>query len=171
MLSFTMPLKRKKRTFQVILLMILVFIPLSMKSNVVNAYEDHNDQIPNELTELLSENFKQEVKEDNSLIANNSFDIESLFHYIDKLYDDENNIFLESIDGYPTSVATYEAISILRYLGLDYYFFGENWQENENDITTKLLVEFKDADESGGYSLTPDLDYSSLDGTLGVVAS
>ncbi|MHA2307371.1 MAG: prenyltransferase/squalene oxidase repeat-containing protein, partial [Candidatus Hodarchaeales archaeon] len=171
MLSFAKPLKRKKRTFQVILLMILVFIPLSMKSNVVNAYEDHNDQIPNELTEQLSENLKQEIKEDNSLIASNSFDIESLFNFINELYDDENNIFLESIGGYPTSVATYEAISILRYLGLDYYFFGENWQENENDITTKLLVDFKDASESGGYSLTPDLDYPSLDGTFGVVAS
>ncbi len=151
--------------------MILVFIPLSLKTNAINAFEDHNDQTIFDVKEPISENLKQEVKEDNGINVNNSFDIESLFHYLEELFDVDDNIFLESIDGYPTSIATYEALSTLRFLGLDYYLFGDDWQKNEDDIATKLLVDFQDEAETGGYVLTPDLDYPSLDGTFGVVTS
>jgi len=110
-----------------------------------------------------------------NFIGNYTFDVESLFNYVQSLYDDDEGIFSEASNGYYTSMATFEALSILRFFGLDYYQFSSEWQKSEDKIASKLLIDLKDKSNSGGYLLidpeSSNIDVPSLEGTFGVVAS
>ncbi|MFW9777354.1 MAG: hypothetical protein ACFFE8_00790 [Candidatus Heimdallarchaeota archaeon] len=99
------------------------------------------------------------------------FDIESLDEYMHTLYDSENGIFSETKDGFLTSTATYNGLAIIRYLGLDYYFYGSDWQNEESNIATKLTLDLKDEAESGGFRLTSDVNTPTLEGSFGVTTS
>ncbi|WP_455140251.1 hypothetical protein [Candidatus Hodarchaeum mangrovi] len=107
-------------------------------------------------------------------IGNYTFDLESLYNYVKSLYDDKEAIFSEASNGYYTSIATFEALSILRFFGLDYYLFGPDWQKKEDAISNKLLVDLKDKDSNGYLLYDPessDINVLSLEGTYGVFAS
>ena len=106
-----------------------------------------------------------------SELSNLNLDIDSLFKYVGSLYqDDPTFLFVEADGGYATSIATYEALSVLRFFGLDYYQFGSNWEEREVEISNKLRIELYDK-PSGGYFVSPAASSPSLDGSFGVVTS
>jgi len=107
-------------------------------------------------------------------IGNYTFDLESLYNYVKSLYNDNEAIFSEASNGYYTSIATFEALSILRFFGLDYYLFGSEWQKKEDAISNKLLVDLKDKNSNGYFLYDPEssgINVLSLEGTYGVVAS
>ncbi|MFX0207397.1 MAG: hypothetical protein ACFFDT_15520, partial [Candidatus Hodarchaeota archaeon] len=109
------------------------------------------------------------MTDNDTQIGNAGFDVEALFNYVGSLYREEG-IFLEAYGGYATSIATYKALSILRFLGLDYYQFGSDWEEKEVTIADKLL-DLRDKSGSGGYYLSPESKSPSLEGTFGVTTS
>ncbi len=159
-----------KKSGEIVLLLTLITLPLFNLSG-----GDTSDYTPEERTQdvlpdLTSKNLKIKLTNNDSLIGNRSFDIESLLNYIDSLYKEEG-IFLEADGGYRTSIATYEALSILRFFGLDYYFFGSDWGDEEKTISNKLRVDLKDKSGSSGYLLSPSAKFPSLEGAFGVINS
>jgi hypothetical protein len=171
MLSFINPLKTKNRYLTVLLILALVIFPLTIGTSGINTIEIQNVKKSENINEDSLNNVKHKVTDGNDLIANYSFDVEELLDYLNSLYDERNNRFHESIEGYTTTIATYEALSILRFLGLDYYKFGSEWQAEEDNIASQLLVEYRDEGDSGGYTLTPEIESPSLEGSFGVVTS
>ncbi|MFX0181679.1 MAG: hypothetical protein ACFE95_01255 [Candidatus Hodarchaeota archaeon] len=161
----------KNQCIKGIVIIILVFSSLSAVSGVINA-NNTDGQIINKISTTTSSNeLDLLLTDDPNFIGNYSFNVESLSNYIKSLFDEEEGIFSEIPDGYETSIATYEALSVLRFLGLDYYQFGENWQKTEDTITNKLLIDLKGESDIGGYKLTTVAHSSSLEGTFGVVTS
>ncbi|MHA2245964.1 MAG: prenyltransferase/squalene oxidase repeat-containing protein [Candidatus Hodarchaeales archaeon] len=152
---------------KIVLIVTLITLPLFNISS-----GDTFDYIPDEriqdvLPELASNNLKINLINNYGLSGNRSFDMESLLNYTDSLYKDEG-IFLEADGGYATSIATYEALSILRILGLDFYFFGSDWGDKEKVISNKLRVDLKD---KTGYLLSESSKFPSLEGSFGVINS
>ncbi len=169
MLPVNIPTNIVFRSGKTVFILILVIIPLltvSLVSPTLNTQELKTTGVS---SEPMLNNFKSKLAENDGLVENISFDIESLFTYIASLYKEEG-IFLEAAGGYSTSIATYEALSILRFFGLDYYQFGSNWQSTEVTIADKLL-DLSDESGSGGYALTPEISSPTLDGTFGVTTS
>ncbi len=171
MLSFIKPLKTRYRYLTVLLILVLVIFPLTIGTNAINTIEILKDKKSENMIEDFSNDVKYKATDGNSLNMNYSFDIEELLNYLNNLYDEQNNIFHESVEGYPTTIATFEALSILRFLGLDYYKFGSEWQAEEDNIASQLLVEYRDEADSGGYTIIPEFSSPSLEGSFGVVTS
>ncbi len=157
---------RSGKTIFILILVIITLLTVSLVSPTLNTQEMKTSRIS---SDPMLNDLKSKLAENEGDVENNSFDIESLFTYIASLYEDEG-IFLEAAGGYPTSIATYEALSILRFFGLDYYQFGSNWQSTEVTIADKLL-DLSDESGSGGYALTPEISSPTLDGTFGVTTS
>ena len=152
-----------------ILIFTLLIIPLLTVSLVDSSLYTQENKTSDIFSEPMLNNLKTKQNKITENIENSSFDLESLFTYVNSLYEDEG-IFLEAAGGYPTSIATYEALSILRFFGLDYYQFGSDWQSTEVTIADKLL-DLSDESGSGGYALTPGISSPTLDGTFGVTTS
>ncbi len=151
------------------LLIILVILPLTVLSGSDASLYEYQ-QASNEFTnETTSDEITYSMLEEKSFIGNYSFDLEALADYIDSLYDSTQAIFFESVDGYSTSIATYEALAVLRIFGLDYYQFYSKWQDYEVAIADKLIIDLKDEDDSGGFRLSSIVSTPSLEGTFGVV--
>ncbi|MFX0150072.1 MAG: hypothetical protein ACFFAJ_04785 [Candidatus Hodarchaeota archaeon] len=161
----------KNRCITGIIVIVFVFSSVPAIIGVVDSIQ-LNDKISDETSRVLSTNETDlKLTSASEFIANDSFDVESLFNYIKSLFNEEQGIFSEIPNGYETSIATYEALSILRFFGLDYYQFGSNWQEVEDTIRDKLLIDLRDESGSGGFKLTTEARFASLKGTFGVVAS
>ncbi len=169
MLSISKPLKTNFRHFPVIFFIALILFPLIINSNDINTIEMKNDQTTEILTGVTPESSNLKIMADNALIENYTFDIQELLNYLNSLY--TTNRFHESVGGFPTTTAIYEGLSILRFLGLDYYKFGSEWQTEENAIASQLLVEYRDEADSGGFKLIPSDVQPSLEGSFGVVTS
>ena len=120
-------------------------------------------------TDTTQSTIQSSVSATEDLAENMTFDIEALLNFIDRLHLKEVGIFTEAANGYQTSIATFEALSVLRFFGLDYHLFGNEWQQREDKISNKLIIDF--LDESGGFYLTVDSSKPSLEGTYGVVSA
>ncbi|UCE13753.1 MAG: hypothetical protein JSV04_00930, partial [Candidatus Heimdallarchaeota archaeon] len=154
---------------------LLVLFFISLLSNVDGNITVHSQQeiITESSPEITSTDLKSKLLDNESLNLKHKFSVEHLYDYIDSLYDEKEGVFLEAINGYRTTIATYEALSVLRFLGLDYHLFTENdndWQDTDVTIADELL-ELRDESGSGGYLLTPNAQSPSLDGTYGVTTS
>jgi hypothetical protein len=161
----------KNQCIKGIIITILVFSSLSAVSGVINAINT-DEQISNKISTTTSSNeLDLLLTDDTNFIGNYSFNVENLSNYIKSLFNEEEGIFSEIPNGYETSIATYEALSVLRFLGLDYYQFGAGWQNTEDTIRNKLLIDLKDESDKGGYKLTTVSHLPSLEGTFGVVTS
>jgi hypothetical protein len=165
--SLNISVLSKKTTF------FLVFIIISLTSlSGVHGFLDTNDkEIEKDSTTFPENNLKVESITNDNQLENDSFDIEALYEYVSSLYQEEG-IFLEADGGYATSTATYEALSILRFFGIDYYQFGSDWEETEVKIADNLL-NLRDEAGSGGFYLgsDPEAQIVSLEGTFGVTTS
>ncbi|MFX1504926.1 MAG: hypothetical protein ACFFDC_02320 [Promethearchaeota archaeon] len=152
-------------------LLVLATISLASISSGYSVLDTNFEEI-NEDSLVISENNLQikSITNDNQ-VENESFNIEALYEYVSSLYQ-EDGIFLEADGGYATSTATYEALSILRFFGLDYYQFGSDWEETEVSIADNLL-NLRDESGSGGFYLgsDPEAQIVSLEGTFGLTLS
>jgi hypothetical protein len=153
------------------LLIILVILPLTILSGSDPSLYEYPQTSDEYTSVVLPDEITYSVLEEKNFIGNYSFDLESLAEYIDSLYDTTQAIFFESVDGFSTSIATYEALAVLRIFGLDYYQFFSNWQNYEVAIADKLLDDLKDESGSGGFRLSPIVSNPSIEGTFGVVNS
>ncbi|MFW9854005.1 MAG: hypothetical protein ACFFFG_03065 [Candidatus Thorarchaeota archaeon] len=170
-------IKAPRRAFQELITVVIVFLLLvslfpgetwiSRSSSPINQYKQKPlvTPVPNAI--------RREIQSHQSNSNKNftSFDIESLDEYMHTLYQFSNGMFSETKDGFLTSTATYNGLAIIRYLGLDYYFYGSDWQNEESNIATQLTLDLKDEAESGGFRLTPDVDTPTLEGSFGVTIS
>ncbi len=147
---------------------ILLFLSNFAANGVFITTHDWDRSLNNISQPKSPKEFQREIIDESNGVNNDNLDVESLNDYITSLFDDDSGLFSEMPDGILTTVATFEALSILRFLGLDYHFF-QDWQEAERKITNYLLVELKD--DSGGFLLAPDVKTPSLEGTFGVVTS
>ncbi|MHA2330186.1 MAG: hypothetical protein ACXACR_16835, partial [Candidatus Hodarchaeales archaeon] len=107
------------RIVRIFIFLSLIFLPLSSISGV-NGYTNSENETRIEFSsDNPLESLKISLREENDYINDSDFDIESLLNYIDSLFVEEENIFLETIEGFATSIATFEALSLLRFLGMD----------------------------------------------------
>ncbi|MFX1333759.1 MAG: hypothetical protein ACFFAM_04925 [Promethearchaeota archaeon] len=152
------------------LLLLLVFTSVPSITSAYIPLESHEREVQGVSPSFPTNIPKMTLEDDNNLTDNSFFDIESLYTYVGSLYE-EDGIFFEAVEGYATSIATYEALSILRFLGLDYYQFGSDWADEEVTIADNLLNSLRDESESGGFLISTDARSPSLEGTFGVTAS
>ncbi len=150
-------------------LIFLVILPLTVLSSSISSVYEYPQALNESIKEISSTEVNYGILAEKNFIGNYSFDVESLADYIDSLYETTEAIFYESVGGFSTSIATYEALAVLRIFGLDYYQFFSNWPEYEEAISNKLLVDLEDEAGSGGYRLSPIVSSPSLEGTFGVV--
>ena len=165
--SLNISLLSKKTAF----FLLIIIISLTSLSGVHSILDSNGKEIREELSPFSENNLPIKSIADDNQIENDLFDIEALYEYVSSLYQEEG-IFLEANGGYATSTATYEALSILRFFGLDYYQFGSDWEETEVSIADNLL-DLRDEEGSGGFYLgsDPEAQIVSLEGTFGVTAS
>ncbi|MFX1538203.1 MAG: hypothetical protein ACFFDI_28745, partial [Promethearchaeota archaeon] len=158
--------RTSRKTILFLLIMIISLTNLSSVHSILNT----NKMIVQEDSPAFAKNNpKIKFKANDNQIENDSFSIEALYEYIGSLYQ-EDGIFLEADGGYATSIATYEALSVLRFFGLDYYQFGSDWEEKEVSLADNLL-NLRDEAGSGGFYLSPRANSPSLEGTFGVTTS
>ncbi len=154
MLICSNKIKKYERIFEGMLILLLIIVPLTvLTGSNTPLYE--NTPYSSDLavsSQITDARFKVDVEK--NYIGNYSFDPESFADYVGSLYDKDEAIFLENVGGYSTSVATYEALASLRIFGLDYYQFGNQWQDYELAIADKLIIDLEDPSESGGFLLT-----------------
>ncbi|MFX0171559.1 MAG: hypothetical protein ACFE9L_06545 [Candidatus Hodarchaeota archaeon] len=161
----------KNRRIKGIIIIVFVFSSLPAIISVVDSIQLIDVTSDETARDLSTNETDFKLTSASELIVNDNFDVESLFNYIKSLFNEEQGIFSEIPNGYETSIATYEALSILRFFGLDYYQFGSKWQEMEDKIRDKLLIDLRDESGSGGFKLTTEAGFASLKGTFGVVTS
>ncbi len=150
-------------------IIILMIGPLTILSSPTASLNEYQQTSNEKLEESFPSEISYSVLAEKNFIGNYSFDVESLADYINSLYDTTEAIFFESVDGFSTSIATYEALAVLRIFGLDYYQFFSKWQDYEVAIANKLTIDLKDESGSGGYRLSPIVSNPSIEGTFGVV--
>lgn len=153
----------------IVFLLTLVILSMFVTLNVDTTAFPDEEKIQDVSPDTTPNNLKIKLTDADIQVENISFDIEALFNYVASLYRKEG-IFLEAYGGYATSIGTYKALSILRFLGLDYYQFGSEWEDKEVTIADKLL-DLRDKAGSGGYYLSPETNSPSLEGTFGVTTS
>ncbi len=170
MISLNKQINIKWKSGKIVFLLILIIFHLPIISGVDTSLNTQEEETQDFLPEFTSNDVKTKLVNNDNFVGNYSFNITSLFNYVDSLYEKEG-IFLETIEGYDTSIATYEALSILRFLGLDYYKFGADWKNIEITIANKLRIDLKDKSGSGGFFLSSAASIPSLDGSFGVVNS
>lgn len=146
----------------------LLFLSIFAVNGLTISAHDWDKSLDNKSQPTYLEEVQEQIIDESSFVDNDSFDSESLQNYINSLFDEDIGLFSEIPGGIKTTVATYESLSIFRFLGLDYHYFDE-WQDAERKIANYLIVELKD--DSGGFLLTPDVKTPSLEGTFGVVTS
>ena len=158
-----------------IFLITLIIISIPSVSNAQNILNTNNERIQSDKKVLSDSKFiTQSIDNDNQLV-NDTVDIDALYEYVNSLYQ-ELGIYLESAGSFATSTATYEALSILRIFGLDYYQFESDWEKKEVLLADNLLT-LSDEAGSGGFYLGYDPDSPedqkvlSLEGTFGVTTS
>ncbi|MHA2052519.1 MAG: hypothetical protein ACW99F_02875 [Candidatus Hodarchaeales archaeon] len=161
-------INRNWTVFKGTFLILLVILPLTILSGSNDSYYNDTDSQQGISNESLIEDMTFKIDEEKNFVGNYSFDPESMLQYVDELYDETDAIFFESIGGFSTSIATFEALSILRIFGLDYYQFGAEWENIEVAIADKLIVDLKD-EESGGFLIATEATTPSVEGTFGVV--
>ncbi|MFW9903085.1 MAG: hypothetical protein ACFFFH_02020 [Candidatus Thorarchaeota archaeon] len=152
-------------------LLIFFIISLSSLSSTFSILDTDLKAIKEDSLVIPKNNLQiKSITNDNQL-ENSSLNIEALYEYMGSLYQEEG-IFLEANGGFATSTATYEALSILRFFGLDYYQFGSEWEDTEVSIADNLL-NLRDESGPGGFYLGPDPEaqIASLEGTFGVTTS
>lgn len=158
-----------KALFLLSLFFIFLFSHIDENMTILSQQETITKGLPEE----PSTDLKSKLSDNENLNLTYNFNVENLYNYIDSLYDENEGMFLEAVEGYRTTIATYEALSVLRFLGLDYHLFTENnndWQDSESTIADELDGDDY-RDDSGGYLLTPNAQSPSLDGTYGVTTS
>ncbi|UCG89640.1 MAG: hypothetical protein JSU57_03970 [Candidatus Heimdallarchaeota archaeon] len=163
------PLKIMFHSGVILFLLTVVIFPTSAVLNIDITPFNDEEKIQDVSPNTSPNNLKIKLTDNDTQIKNVSFDIGALFNYVSSLYREEG-IFREAYGGFDTSTATYEALSILRFLGLDYYQFGSEWEDKEVTIADKLL-DLRDKAGSGGYYLSPVANSPSLEGTFGVTTS
>ena len=166
----------KKQLYTCVSFLFVIFLTFSQIS-LINGFFPVIGEVEKEEV-LKNPNFPNNLinKIDSStyFIGNYTFDLESLYNYVKSLYNDNEAMFSEASNGYYTSISTFEALSILRFFGLDYDLFGSDWQKKEDSISNNLLIEFKDENSNGFFLYDPDssnIEVVSLEGTYGVIAS
>ncbi|MHA1971997.1 MAG: hypothetical protein ACTSW1_03320 [Candidatus Hodarchaeales archaeon] len=171
-------MQKSKRYLYNITTILAILVIITSQSMVTQGFINENNakiDLRDETKPRMRNSITSKLSTSENFIGNYTFDIESLYNYVQSLYDDDEGIFSEASNGYYTSVATFEALSILRFFGLDYYQFSSEWQKKEDKIANKLLIDLKDKSESGGYLLfdpeSSNIDVPSLEGTFGVVTS
>jgi len=158
-----------------IFLITLITISITSVSNAYNILNTNNERLQNKTKILSGNKFKTQSIENDNQIKNDTFNIDALYEYVNLLYQ-ELGIYLEAVGGFATSTATYEALSVLRIFGLDYYQFGSDWEKKEVLLADNLLS-LSDEAGSGGFYLGYDPDSPedhkqlSLEGTFGVTTS
>ncbi len=154
-----------------VVFIILLMISLTSISSAHSILNTSKERIQEDSLDLIENDFKLKSIDNDNQIENDSFDIEALYEYLGSLYQEEG-IFLEADRGFATSTATYEALSTLRFFGLDYYQFGSDWEEKEVTLADNLL-NLRDKADSGGFYLgsDPEAQILSLEGTFGVTTS
>ena len=171
MLICSNQIKKYERTFEGMLILLLVIVPLTVLSGSNTQLYENTSYSDDLAVSSPINDARVKIDVEKSYIGNYSYDPESLASYVGSLYDESDAIFRENVGGYSTSVATYEALSSLRIFGLDYYQFGTEWQDNELAIADKLFFDLEDPAESGGFLLTTEVNNPSVEGTFGVVNS
>ncbi|MHA2108584.1 MAG: hypothetical protein ACW99R_12810 [Candidatus Hodarchaeales archaeon] len=161
-------INRYRKIVEGTLLIILVILPLTVLSGSDASLYEYQQASNGITNDILPTEITYSVLEEKNFIGNYSFDLESLADYIDSLYDTTQAIFFESVDGFSTSIATYEALAVLRIFGLDYYQFFSKWQDYEVAIAEKLVIDLEDEGGSGGFRLSQIVSNPSLEGTFGV---
>lgn len=170
MIIFNKSLNITKVSRKTIFLFILIIISLTSVSSAQIILKTSNESIQEGTTDSLENDFSIKSIEDDNQVESGLFDIEALYEYIGSLYQEEG-IFLEADEGFATTIATYEALSVLRFFGLDYYQFGSDWEDKEVSLADNLLNLRDEA--SGGFYLgsDPEAHILSLEGTFGVTTS
>ncbi|MFX1515292.1 MAG: hypothetical protein ACFFC6_03225 [Promethearchaeota archaeon] len=162
-------LKTKKTSRNTIFLISLIFISITSATNAHNILNTNDERIQ-ENTKIISDNnFKINSFESDTQIDDDTFSIDALYEYLNSLYQ-EAGIYLEADEGFATSTATYEALSVLRFFGLDYYQFGAEWETKELSLANNLIL-LGDEEDSGGFYLSSEANNPSLEGTFGVATS
>lgn len=152
-----------------VLFLVIIIISLTSVSSAYTILITNNEIIQEDSPVITENSLNKKSINNDDQAENDAFNIEALYEYVGSLYQEEG-IFLDTDEGYATSTATYEALSILRFFGLDYYQFGSDWEEKEVTLADNLL-NLRDKDGSGGFYLSPDANSPSLEGTFGVTTS
>jgi len=171
MLICSNQIKKFERTFEGMLIILLIIVPLTLLTGSNTPLYENTPHSNDLAVSTPINDARLKVGVEKNYIGNYSFDPESFADYIGSLYDKDEAIFLENVGGYSTSMATYEALASLRIFGLDYYQFGDKWEDYEVAIADKLILDLADPSEFGGFRLTTEVNYSSVEGTFGVVNS
>jgi hypothetical protein len=158
-----------RRVFIGIFLIILIIFPLTTLSGSEISSYNNQSALNHFHKKSISSDSVIETLEEKNYIGNYSFDAENLNNYLDSLYDASAHAFLDSVSGYQTTISTYEALAILRILGLDFYQFSGGWQANEAAIVENFIDNLEDDSGSGGYRLYSEENIPSVEGTFGVV--
>ncbi|MHA1512635.1 MAG: hypothetical protein ACTSRJ_01045 [Candidatus Hodarchaeales archaeon] len=164
-------IKKYERIFEGMLILLLIIVPLTVLTGSNTPLYENTPYSSDLAVSSPITDARVKVDGEKNYIGNYSFDPESFADYVESLYDKDEAIFLENVGGYSTSVATYEALASLRIFGLDYYQFGNQWQDYELAIADKLIIDLEDPSESGGFLLTTEVNDPSVEGTFGVVNS
>ncbi|MHA1444030.1 MAG: hypothetical protein ACTSR4_04700, partial [Candidatus Hodarchaeales archaeon] len=164
-------IKKYERIFEGMLILLLIIVPLTVLTGSNTPLYENTPYSSDLAVSSPITDARVKVDGEKNYIGNYSFDPESFADYIGSLYDKDEAIFFENVGGYSTSVATYEALASLRIFGLDYYQFGNQWQDYELAIADKLIIDLEDPSESGGFLLTTEVNDPSVEGTFGVVNS
>ncbi|MFX0122807.1 MAG: hypothetical protein ACFFAE_04160 [Candidatus Hodarchaeota archaeon] len=156
---------------KIVLFFIILVIPLNSIIVAHNTLGINTKGTQDDSLVSMKNNTRVESINNDNQIGNNTLDIKALYEYVGSLYQEEKG-FLETNEGFATSTATYEALSILRFFGLDYYQFGSDWEEKEVSLSDNLL-NLRDKAGSGGFYLgsDPEAQILSLEGTFGVTTS
>ncbi|MHA1947695.1 MAG: hypothetical protein ACW97W_16445 [Candidatus Hodarchaeales archaeon] len=164
-------MKKSKRNFEGMLIILLVIVPLIMLSGFNTPLYENSLYSDDLAANSQTDDVTLRIEDEKSYIGNYSFSPERFADYIGSLLDNNKAIFHENVGGYSTTIATYEALAALRIFGLDYYQFGDKWQINEDAIADFFYIDFEDPSNSGGYLLTEEAKNPSVEGTFGVVNS
>lgn len=169
MVTLKYSLRKCFLVIQCFFILSLVVLPVSSFSgfNINLSLKDTSSGLSS--TDMDQNTILNSISTNEDLAENLTFDLEELLNYIDGLHNSQVGIFKEAANGYETSIATFEALSTLRFFGLDYHLFGNDWQLREDKISTKLIIDLLDS--SGGFLLTEESSKPTLEGTYGVVSA
>ncbi|MHA1447841.1 MAG: prenyltransferase/squalene oxidase repeat-containing protein [Candidatus Hodarchaeales archaeon] len=152
-------------------ILILAFIMLSgtrasgTTNWLISANTDENTapisniEYPDAVNKIAEEETDMEVNR-------TKLDLDALFDYLDQLYNPTSGKVQTRINGYTTSIAVFQYLSVLKLTGIEKYMIGS---ESLNEIIFSSNLDI--LKDGPGYKINDDAEQASIAGSYGVITS